>query len=81
MTTAEPRYESPETLKRLQQLFDEIWTELLAAGSPHTAPEVAVAARDRLAVLVVKHVATSGQDTESIKREILAAFGAPPPEA
>ena len=77
MVTAVPRYESPEALRRLQQLFDEIWAELVAAGSPHAAPDVAVAARDRLALLVVKHAASSDPDFANIKREILASFDAP----
>ena len=76
MVTAGTRYETPETLKRLQLLFDEIWAELAASGSPHAAPEAAVAARDRLAQLVVQKIGEKDWHAAGIKREILALFGA-----
>jgi hypothetical protein len=76
MAVTKPGYESPEALKRLQLLFDEIWDAVVASGSPHAAPEVAVASRDRLALLVVKHIGRNHQDSEKMKREILEAFNA-----
>jgi hypothetical protein len=76
MVDAEPRFETPETLKRLQLLFDEIWNELTAADPHRVTSEAAAAERDRLAVLVVKHMATNNRHLEVIKREIIAAFKA-----
>jgi hypothetical protein len=76
MAAAESRYESPEALRRLQQVFDEVWAELVAGKSLHAAPKAAAASRDRLAVLVIKHMAAHDRDIENAKREIIAAFHA-----
>jgi hypothetical protein len=67
-------YGSPQMLVRLQSLFDEIWAELSASGSPHAAPEVADATRDKIAKLVVRQMGFEDPDVEKIKREILRIF-------
>jgi hypothetical protein len=65
---------SPETLVRLQKVFDAVWLELKARRSPHTFPWATEATRYTIANLVFRHVNEADRDAELIKRQVLQRF-------
>ena len=66
---------SPETLHRLQKIFDAVWLELKRQKSPHTFPWAIEATRYSIARLVLAHV-NDLKDADQIEREVLASLTA-----
>ena len=64
---------SPETIGRLQEIFDAVWHELSQQKSGHTFPWAIEASRYTVAHLVLKHV-NELQDADEIKRVVLASL-------
>lgn len=64
----------PETLVRLQKVFDAVWLELKARKSPYTFPWATEATRYTIANLVFLHVNEADRDAEFIKRQVLQSF-------
>jgi hypothetical protein len=67
---------SPETIGRLQEIFDAVWLALGQQKSPHTFPWAIEATRFTVARLVLEHV-NDLQHPERIIREVLEAFTNP----
>lgn len=61
---------SPETLGRLQNIFDAVWLELEQQRSRHTFPWAVEAARFTVARLVLAHV-NDLHNLEQIKQDVL----------
>jgi len=60
----------PETLRRLQKVFDAVWLELEQQKSSHTFPWAVEATRYTIAQLVLQH-STTERDAEHIKSKVL----------
>ena len=61
---------SPETLRRMQSIFDDVWRELERQHSPHTFPWFIEAARYVIAQMVLENIENL-RDPQRIKREVL----------
>jgi len=65
---------SPEQLRVLQKIFDALWLDLENSRSKYVFPWDAQANRERIAVLVVKHLNDRILDVAGLKRAILDEF-------
>jgi hypothetical protein len=61
---------SPETIRRLQNIFDAVWRELEQQKGKHTFPWAIEATRFTIARLVLEHTGDPRTPTQ-IKREVL----------
>jgi hypothetical protein len=64
---------NPQTLRRLQTIFDAVWRELEKQKGPHTFPWAIEATRFNVARQVLGHV-TDRRDPERIKQEVLESI-------
>ena len=61
---------SPETLRRLQTIFDAVWHEMERQKGKRTFPWAIEATRFTIARLVLEHV-NDRRNSDQIKREVL----------
>jgi len=67
---------SPETLYKLQVIFDAVWRDLERRKSSHTFPWAIQATRYTVARRILQHVNDMNMDAEGIKRDVLQSFAA-----
>jgi hypothetical protein len=64
---------NPQTLRRLQSIFDAVWRELEKQKGLHTFPWAIEATRFNVARQVLGHM-TDRRDPERIKQEVLESI-------
>ena len=70
----DPRLCSPEVVRSLQQIFDNIWHRLEARGSKYAFPWDAHASREKIAVLLCRRMNDLFVDAERMEQDILEIF-------
>ena len=65
---------SPESVRRLQRIFDAIWHRLETSGSRHTFPWDAQASREKIAVQLCRHMNDRIIDAERIEQDVFEMF-------